>query len=1603
MLRNNQVNKVKMENSNEISILDILELSHSLRQEKLCIESEMNDYFRLQVKLNDNSFEAIKIAWILAIHRQNLNSLILSKPENRPSLCCQRATQLENVEFIDAYRDPTVKSHHLPLYVDFLRYVHQNPQLLAHCLAVADDLPSLGTTSTASKADQMSEITQIISASLYGNSIHGRDVEMMLKLLDKLLEVKISTIEDPRRLLRQSSSSFARLYHKFHESSLSSKLFLTAALHEPVMSVLINDTIMLNIDQVTGINDLLPKVKSNRSEMIDTLFTLSCKFIDSLSANWIIFPSTIRWLVQTMSKYLHAKGCDANTILEILTDMVFGHFILPACTNPNLYNITDAPISDNARFNLIQIGQILQMMALSKHQNVEKKFIELYNKFDQNVISDLMEKLLENTYDISEMGLSHQLPTLYNIGRSSILITQAELTLFLQFLRASLDSEQIDSSEKKKLKNMLENLPVLIENHIQPIKNGIIETSPNKKSSKLIQQLSKSSKSKIVKNPSASSLNAEDNASESTSEETLDRVLIIPLSIYENSNKMRPLSEDEVLNMNQVPSERTESNSLTEKNIEELSRRNDDDLNSNETRDKETQTKFLMNQDDVSIGNTSDNLELEAVSEAPSNHSVASSLDLEENNDNLGDNLSDMVSANVSGRGTPNISGRDTPSSQVIDGGEAPKIPMPQMAKIINKARNDIEDKFCKFEIKKLIEGDETISIISDTWSTDVLASDSETIGESERNFSTPLIPSSIIIPDTFQLRTNNFDISETQSESAWSTDVLIASDSEKNGEIDNDDTQSITTRSDITESTTPRDQEVPNTNESPFFAATPRVPNINFRPIDPSGITPRTPDSPFSFRSTEDSPRPVEPIARDHFRARPIARSGGALFSSNFNYLATPSTSSATNSPNRPFRQHSNESQSSIQSEQEPKPKSPLREKKPVKEFIDSQQQSLSVFHVSDPNLENFSNDTNSSNNKVIKTSINLINPFLTSGNDDSQDQTKANNNNDKSEQVEHRRLSAEQRSVSYDSRRNGMVDLMTSPIILSTSDNPFDAPEVKSQHSHVIKANSIDIDGDLCAKTENLKLNDTVPSSSTGAIPKIPNGNVKNHKATGTIPKSISFDSTADKAERNHHRRSEGSSNRHMQQPTGIFNKIRQGFKKRGKGNTRNSIDEALNASDILLNGSPNRNVSGNGFIENVSTESSDDILAKYRNSKGRKPSSSSDSAGSSNNSSSLKSKSSENENRLSHLSNNREADCFNNAKRKLRLVLSTSDCHACDVRNNNASSESPLFSYLQVQLAQAMNQQNLQQVSYVHELLRCLNSLSPEAHYKLIEELQKDLTKRQSYLQYLIRLRQDLLSTIATIDNFQKRLQNDRDMINRHLVMVCVKMFMERRESFVKDFQEDFTSKPAADEKLELMEEFIGRLMQDLMSDGISQGMNEMQLIEARNCIEKILLQRLYHQVMFPNDDVDISNDELLHNCIKKLGRIITPSHVGLKIPHRYLNEAPWPYAQQQISYISAYKTPQEKVQCVIRCIQSIMYLLKMASNQQPAADDLVPVLIYVIIKANPPYLQSTINYVECFMGKRLEGEELYWWTQFSTAILFIKTLIERMEKTGHENCE
>lgn len=76
-------------------------------------------------------------------------------------------------------------------------------------------------------------------------------------------------------------------------------------------------------------------------------------------------------------------------VFAIATDLVFTHFICPAIVNPEPYGITDAPISYIARFNLIQVAQILQMLAMRRYEGVDQKVEDLYSQFDKVGRQDL--------------------------------------------------------------------------------------------------------------------------------------------------------------------------------------------------------------------------------------------------------------------------------------------------------------------------------------------------------------------------------------------------------------------------------------------------------------------------------------------------------------------------------------------------------------------------------------------------------------------------------------------------------------------------------------------------------------------------------------------------------------------------------------------------------------------------------------------------------------------------------------------------------------------------------------------------------------------------------------------------------------------------------------------------------------------------------------------------------------------------------------------------------------------------------------------------------------------------------------------------------------
>jgi len=126
------------------------------------------------------------------------------------------------------------------------------------------------------------------------------------------------------------------------------------------------------------------------------------------------------------------------------------------------------------------------------------------------------------------------------------------------------------------------------------------------------------------------------------------------------------------------------------------------------------------------------------------------------------------------------------------------------------------------------------------------------------------------------------------------------------------------------------------------------------------------------------------------------------------------------------------------------------------------------------------------------------------------------------------------------------------------------------------------------------------------------------------------------------------------------------------------------------------------------------------------------------------------------------------------------------------------------------------------------------------------------------------------------------------------------------------------------------------------------------------------------------------------IDRLSSTIVPDHPKLQIPSKYLVECPWTSAQQQAKSMSTFRSPRGKLQAAVRCCNTIMMLLKMADEKDtPGADALMPVLTYVLIKANPSHLLSTVQFVIAYIGDDLHGEDSYWWTQFCSATEFIKT--------------
>jgi len=99
-----------------------------------------------------------------------------------------------------------------------------------------------------------------------------------------------------------------------------------------------------------------------------------------------------------------------------------------------------------------------------------------------------------------------------------------------------------------------------------------------------------------------------------------------------------------------------------------------------------------------------------------------------------------------------------------------------------------------------------------------------------------------------------------------------------------------------------------------------------------------------------------------------------------------------------------------------------------------------------------------------------------------------------------------------------------------------------------------------------------------------------------------------------------------------------------------------------------------------------------------------------------------------------------------------------------------------------------------------------------------------------------------------------------------------------------------------------------------------------------------------------------------------------------------------AQKELQKINTYKAPRDKLVCVLNCCRVINNLLVSSASKDspPGADDFLPLLVLVLLRAAPAQLASNLAFIMRFrLGSRLVSEASYYFTNLVSATHFLET--------------
>ncbi|KAF8874457.1 hypothetical protein CPB84DRAFT_1817900 [Gymnopilus junonius] len=218
------------------------------------------------------------------------------------------------------------------------------------------------------------------------------------------------------------------------------------------------------------------------------------------------------------------------------------------------------------------------------------------------------------------------------------------------------------------------------------------------------------------------------------------------------------------------------------------------------------------------------------------------------------------------------------------------------------------------------------------------------------------------------------------------------------------------------------------------------------------------------------------------------------------------------------------------------------------------------------------------------------------------------------------------------------------------------------------------------------------------------------------------------------------------------------------------------------------------------------------------------------------------------------------------------------------------------------------------------------------------------------------------------------------------------------YLRSFLSNFAKRTfTVNDQVKIINDFLTFIAAQMKECDVWKNTSETDFENAMEGMEKLVMNRLYDFTFTPQLKLanpprpittdDLERDRVLSQRIALFGWL---EEKHLDIPEGEGSKGFLMFAEQELLKINHYKAPRDKLICILNCCKVIFGLIRHLHKDE-GADSFVPILIFVVLKANPEHLLSNVEFINRFRNPaKLQSEAGYYLSSLMGAVSFIETM-------------